>query len=281
MIEFKDVFKIYDKRKVLDGMSLKINEGEIFGFLGPNGAGKSTSVSIACGLKKPSSGSVTIGNGLNPESSSARKILGLVPQSIALYPDLTASENLSFFASIYGLSGAKLKNRVEWALEAADLVEHKNRRAGVFSGGMQRRLNIACALMHDPQIIIMDEPTVGVDPQSRNRIFETVKDLRSKGKTVIYVTHYMEEAEKLCDRIGIIDMGKILAVDTTQGLIASHKLSPVVEVSFGETTTVYETDNPLKELEKLQKTGGMTSFNVRQPSLEDVFLKMTGHKLRD
>lgn len=281
MIEFKDIFKIYEKRKVLDGLSLKIKEGEIFGFLGPNGAGKSTSVSIACGLKRPSSGSVTIGNGLNPESSSARKILGLVPQSIALYPDLTASENLSFFGNIYGLSGAKLKSRVDWALGASDLGEHKNRRAGVFSGGMQRRLNIACALMHDPQIIIMDEPTVGVDPQSRNRIFETVKELRSNGKTVIYVTHYMEEAEKLCDRIGIIDMGKILAVDTTQGLIASQKLSPVVEVSFGETTKVYETENPLKELEKLQKTEGMTSFNVRQPSLEDVFLKMTGHKLRD
>ncbi len=222
-IEVRELKKSYGTVVAVDGLSFLVDRGECFGLLGPNGAGKSTTINCVVGALQPDSGQVTIEGETDPTRPSVRMKIGVAPQSIALYEDLTAQENLEFFGKLYGLSGDLLKTRIEMALEFSGLAERRKGRVSTFSGGMQRRLNLVCGILHDPPVILLDEPTAGVDPQSRNLLFDNIEELKRLGRTVVYTTHYMEEAQRLCDRVAIIDQGKILALDTVEGLLRAHK----------------------------------------------------------
>ncbi len=307
ILKVENIYKEYDKTQVVKGISLNIKKGEIFGLLGPNGAGKSTTISMITGLVKKTSGEITYEENTN-SIAKWKENIGLVPQDFALYFDLTAYENVAFFCSLYGYKRKELKKRVEKALEFVGLLEVKNKKASTFSGGMKRRLNIACAIAHSPKLIIMDEPTVGIDPQSRNHILESVKKLRKEGATIIYTSHYMEEVEELCDTIAIIDHGKVMAVGTS---------SELKEVVKDENIYRIEVDKEIDDIdEKLKQINGVyrvkvdkkdiecyynenkkiiedivnviskEDTNIRNmkseiPSLETVFLNLTGKSLRD
>ena len=264
----------------VDGLSLSVTRGEVLGLLGPNGAGKSTTVGLAVGLLAPDAGRIRV-DGHDPRMPAARAPLGVAPQALALYDLLSGRENVRFFAQMYGLTGARLAERVEWALEFVGLTDRAADRVVGYSGGMKRRLNLAAALVHDPQLILLDEPTVGVDPQSRNQIFDNILALKRLGRTLIYTTHYMEEAERLCDRVAVIDGGKLLALGTVTELIAAHGVRPtlVVQTASGERRS--ETDDPLGELNRLAAEGTVLSFHMERPTLEQVFLHLTGRSLRD
>jgi ABC-2 type transport system ATP-binding protein len=211
--------KRFGENAAVDGVSFEIREGEVFGLLGPNGAGKTTVISMISCLIAPTSGTVSVGGfSVTTEAAKVKASLGVVPQEIALYPTLTALENLRFWGRMYGLSGALLEQRVEEALDLAGLADRAKERVETYSGGMKRRINIAAGIMHHPRLLIMDEPTVGIDPQSRNHILETVKELNRRGMTVFYTSHYMEEVEFLCDRVGIMDHGRIIALGTIDEL---------------------------------------------------------------
>lgn len=210
-----DVVKRYDGKLIVDHVNFNIQEGEIFGLLGPNGAGKSTTISMICGLLQADSGDIIIdGLSVRERPLEVKKRIGLVPQELALYENMTASDNVSFFGRLYGLRGQLLKERTQEALEFTGLSDRARDKPSTFSGGMKRRLNIACAIMHRPRLIIMDEPTVGIDPQSRNHILESVKALNKMGSSVIYTSHYMEEVAAICDRVAIMDQGHIIACGT-------------------------------------------------------------------
>jgi ABC-2 type transport system ATP-binding protein len=291
-------------------VSFAATAGQVLGLLGPNGAGKSTTISMLAGLTKPDAGVVridglTLGTGADP----GKRRLGLVTQEIALLEDLPARMNLEFFGGLYGLAGRALAARVVAVLELTSLSDRARDPPSEFSGGMRRRLNIACALLHEPQILLLDEPTVGVDPQSRNAIFDTIEVLAGEGRTVVYTTHYMEEVERLCDRIVIIDHGKVLADDTLPALLASApvankltlkydlppdgaaleevaRLPGVTKVDLaGTELSVYATDLGTaapRVLERLAARGfSCQELTSRRANLEDVFLAMTGRTLRD
>jgi ABC-2 type transport system ATP-binding protein len=225
-----------------------------------------------------------------------RQHLGLAPQALAIYDDLSAQENLAFFGQLYGMRGGKLSERVDWALSLAGLTDRRKHLAKTFSGGMKRRLNLACALVHDPPVLLLDEPTAGVDLQSRNHIFDCIESLRNEGRTVLYTTHYMEEAERLCDRVAIMDRGKILALDTVPNLISAHGGESILEVelahALAETVSGFSavdegklliaTRAPHTELARLAAAGGeVAGLALQRPSLESVFLTLTGRSLRD
>ncbi|MGZ3425855.1 MAG: ABC transporter ATP-binding protein, partial [Caldimonas sp.] len=223
MLEAHGLCKSYGSRAVVSYLSLTVRAGEIVGLLGPNGAGKSTTVAMLCGLVAADRGQVFVGEGaarrpLDENSREAKRRIGVVPQELSIYENLGAAANLELFGALYGLSGALLNERVTAALELVGLADRAKDKPSTFSGGMKRRLNIAAALVHDPDILIFDEPTVGVDPQSRNAIFDNLEELRRRGKALLYTTHYMEEAERLCDRIVIVDHGKVVASDTLAGI---------------------------------------------------------------
>ncbi|HET6566045.1 MAG TPA: ABC transporter ATP-binding protein, partial [Xanthomonadales bacterium] len=221
MIQLERVSRSFGDLLAVDDFSIHIPRGEIFGLLGPNGAGKSTLISMISGQLLPTSGSVLV-NGLAPVSVAAKRQLGIAPQSLAVYEELSANANLEFFGRLYGLRGNELKSACARVLEFVELQDRAADRVEHYSGGMKRRLNLAIALLHEPQILLLDEPTVGVDPQSRNRLFESVLALKQQGMTIVYTTHYMEEAEKLCDRVGIVEQGKLLALDRVDRLIRLH-----------------------------------------------------------
>ncbi|MGZ5078668.1 MAG: ABC transporter ATP-binding protein [Usitatibacter sp.] len=251
MLEARDLWKSFGTTAAVAGVSLQVRAGEIVGLLGPNGAGKSTTVAMLCGLTKPDRGAVAIdGVAIDGDAADVKKRLGVVPQDIALHEDLGALENLKLFGALYGLSGRQLLERAAAALELVGLADRRHAKPADFSGGMKRRLNIACALVHDPDVLLLDEPTVGIDPQSRNAIFDNLESLRARGKALLYTTHYMEEVERLCDRIVIIDHGRVMAADTCEALLA---LAPPMEVVV----------------------------RAPRPSLESVFLHLTGRQLRD
>ncbi|MBR3206780.1 MAG: ABC transporter ATP-binding protein, partial [Bacillus sp. (in: Bacteria)] len=213
MLKVQNIIKNYEGKQVLKGVSFHLKPGESFGLLGPNGTGKSTLIGIMTGLLPATSGTVTIGGiDLHKETKHAQQLIGIVPQEIALYLDLSAKENLTFWGKMYGLKGEELKSRVQEILELIGLGNRANDKVKVFSGGMKRRVNIGCAILHRPKLLIMDEPTVGIDPQSRNHILETVKTLNSEGMTIIYTSHYMEEVEYLCEKIAIMDQGSFIKV---------------------------------------------------------------------
>lgn len=210
ILEIKDIYKDYGNKVAVDGINLKIEQGKIFGILGPNGAGKSTLISMICGLLSKTSGEVVYEEKTN-DVRKWKENIGIVPQDFALYWDLSAEENVKFFCSLYGFKGEELQRRTDKVLDFVGLLDVKKQLASSFSGGMKRRLNIACAIAHSPKLIIMDEPTVGVDPQSRNHVLESVLKLRDEGATIIYTSHYMQEVDDICDEIAIVDNGKVIA----------------------------------------------------------------------
>jgi len=295
MIQIEDLQKSFGAVRAVAGVSLDVPRGQTLGLLGPNGAGKTTTMSMLAGLLRPDAGSIRIGEFGGPEIPAARATLGLAPQSLAVYANLTGRENLRFFGQLYGLGGPKLAERAEWALKFTGLDKRGDDRAGTYSGGMQRRLNLACALVHEPSTLLLDEPTVGVDPQSRNHLLENILALKQQGLTILYTTHYMEEAEKLCDRIAIMDEGKVLADGSLPELLAKHGGKSVVEMELkrvpetqalpgkldGRTLRFDSADAGTDVLKLAQGGVEFETLNVHRPSLEDVFLSLTGRSLRD
>jgi ABC-2 type transport system ATP-binding protein len=307
VIEVEDVWKHYGPVAALAGVSLAVGPGELFGLLGPNGAGKTTLMSILAGLIDPDRGTVRLfGKPFTTAERDLRRRVGLATQDLAVYPELTARENLTFFGKLYGLAGAELSERVSEMLDAVGLTDRADDRAGTFSGGMKRRLNLAVAVVHRPQVLLLDEPTTGVDPQSRNHIFERVKALNAAGLTVVYTSHYMEEVQTLCTRIAILDDGELRACDTLPNLlrmfdtVARVRLPSVppsladrvaglpgvkkVRVSDGSLEVVAADLAPVmpKLLATCAEIGAVpTALDMEQPTLERVFLHLTGRGLRD
>lgn len=309
ILEIKGLVKRFKTVTAVDGITLNIKEGEIFGLLGPNGAGKSTTINILCGILHMDKGEVKcFDKRLKRKIREIKKDIGVVPQNIAVYEDLKARENVEFFASLYGLKGKELKERAQEALEFVGLTERSDDLPKNFSGGMKRRLNIACAIAHRPKLIIMDEPTVGIDPQSRNHILESVKKLNEMGSTIIYTSHYMEEVEAICTRIGIIDHGKLIACGTYEELqsLVSDRKTIVIESDVGTQVNndeikkingvidVFAQENMInietnKESDCIgditaycgQNSIPIRSINMGNVSLETVFLSLTGRSLRD
>ncbi|MFB3896115.1 MAG: ABC transporter ATP-binding protein [bacterium] len=296
MIRIDNLRKSYQALVAVDGISFAIQPGECFGLLGPNGAGKTTTINLLTGLICPDSGTIEINGATDPTRPAVRQQLGVTPQSLAIYEDLTGKENLVFFGKLNRVFGKQLTEKIDWALALTGLTDRQHSRVSTYSGGMKRRLNLACSLLHDPPVLLMDEPTVGVDPQSRNLVFDNIENLKKAGRTVLYTTHYMEEAQRLCDRVAIIDHGKILALDTVPNLIQRYGGKTVVEAEFEQPPDIakqfpeiwdgkqirIETDNPLEIVTPLVSSQqGMRQLRIEPPSLEDVFLNLTGRRLRD
>lgn len=309
LLKVVDLKKNFGSREVVRGVTFTVNKGESFGLLGPNGAGKSTTISMICGLIESSSGDVTVGGvSIKKNPLEVKRKIGVVPQDIALYPTMSAKENLYFWGRMYGLSRVEAKKRTEEVLEIVGLKERAKEKIENYSGGMKRRINIGAALMHRPELLIMDEPTVGIDPQSRNYILETIKKLNEEGMTVIYTSHYMEEVEYLCERIAIIDQGEVIASGTRDELcnrlvgatsiqIKVNELSqemidklgniPNVQSmkADGELITIHATDarQVLGDAVAVVIQSGLQvlSVDVKEPNLESVFLQLTGRTLRD
>jgi ABC-2 type transport system ATP-binding protein len=309
IIEAQGLVKQYGDVEAVGGVSFAIRRGEVFGFLGPNGAGKTTTLSILSCLIEPTTGSAVVaGHDVTRECGKAKRKIGLVPQDLALYPTLSGRDNLRFFGSIYGLHGQELRQRVDEVLEMVGLSERAKRAVKTYSGGMKRRLNIAAGLLHQPEVLFLDEPTVGVDPQSRNSIFEHVESLNESGMTILYTTHYMEEAERLCDRVAIMDEGRIVALDkpcqmigdlaegiidlgvangTAAGLLPGIEALPevhsVTQLDGKVRVKATQTREALVHLLDLFKESDtdITALEVLEPNLETVFLQLTGKRLRD
>lgn len=308
LLEIKGLQKAFKDVKAVNGVDLSIEAQEIHGILGPNGAGKSTTIGCLLGLIPYDSGKVIFENGAGIKKWS--KNIGYVPQDLAIYPDLTAKENVRFFCSLYGFKGEALHAKVQKALELVGLVDVADKKSGEFSGGMKRRLNLACGIAHSPKLIIMDEPTVGIDPQSRNRILENVKALNEAGATILYTTHYMPEVEEICSKVTIIDHGKVIATGTKADIIGKLGNDTELILDFGEDADLsgftnaavsmvsvhgvktdggkcvikHSEDSEL--LEKLMNTAHKCGLRVRsiseqEASLEEVFLDLTGKALRD
>jgi len=310
MLSVRGLSKLFGQRVAVDGISFAIASGEIYGLLGPNGAGKTTSISMIAGILARDAGEITI-DGISIDAGPpARAMIGIVPQSITLYLDLTARENLDFWGRMYDLSGAALRDAIDGALDAVGLTRRADDIVGTYSGGMQRRLNLACGILHRPKLVILDEPTVGVDPQSRSAIFDLVERLRDAGTAILYTTHYMEEAERLCARIGIIDSGRLMAEGTRAELVARLGQEARIEIGVGRGDSLERAERIVSALEGVVSTSvensqlhviadrganrlptmlsallnaGTATESVRvvEPNLEDVFLRMTGRALRD
>lgn len=281
MLRLQSLTKRFGTLTAVDDLSLEIQQGEIFGLLGPNGAGKTTTVNMAVGLLRPDAGTIDLNGMGQPTAPEVRAKIGVAPQALAVYDMMSGQENLVFFAKLHGLRGNLLSERVDWALEFSGLKDRRRDHVKTFSGGMKRRLNLAIALIHNPPLLLLDEPTAGVDPQSRNAIFEKIEAMNKEGRTIVYTTHYMEEAQRLCDRVGIIDHGKLLALDTVSGLITGHGGKSVITAERTDGEIRIESEDPMAELVKLQEGGRLTRFSVESPDLETVFLNLTGRHLRD
>lgn len=310
MIEIKDVTKSYGRQKALQNVSFEIMEGELFGLLGPNGAGKSTLIDILTGIQSMDSGEIFInGKSIKTDKVEIRKHLGLVPQDIALLEELNAVDNLEYFGGLYGLAGAELKNQIEKLLAVAGLTDKKKEKVKNYSGGMKRRLNIAVAMLHNPSILILDEPTVGVDAQSRQHIFDYIQSLAEQGTTILYTSHYMEEIEALCKRVFILDLGEEVAYGTKEEVkkLVGHTQTVAltldrVPAGFDEVLknsengiqfvtvdgqdieltidqTIFSMMKLIEQVEQAQLV--IKSVNVKETTLEEAFLQLTGKTLRD
>jgi ABC-2 type transport system ATP-binding protein len=315
LLSVNQVSKSYGERLAVDAVSFQVLQGQTIGLIGPNGAGKSTTVGMICGLLRPDSGSITLdGEAVTQGPSAGKRKIGFVPQDLALYEDLSALENLKLFGALYDLKGDLLKQRCEQALALVNLADRAKDKPSTFSGGMKRRLNIAAALLHDPQLLILDEPTVGVDPQSRNAIFDTLETLKAQGRSLIYTSHYMEEVERLADHIVIIDHGKVLADETpaalyqrlpaqaalraelaaepSAALLAGLQAQPGVTgieregnalalvIGLSDATHAAPLLAWLAEQSK-QSGNALLHFATAKTSLENIFLNLTGRSLRD
>jgi ABC-2 type transport system ATP-binding protein len=309
MITVRSVSKSFGNIKALENVSFNIEKGKIFGILGPNGAGKSTIVNILNTLVKPDEGDVIIdGINIKDDGDKIKLIMGVVPQEIALYEELSAYENLMFWGGLYDIPKKELKKNADKTLEIVDLAGRKDDRIKTFSGGMKRRINIACSLLHNPKILVLDEPTVGVDPQNRNHIFEVIERLNSEGMTIIYTTHYLEEAERFCDNISIIDVGRIIAQGTLKELRQFSDVKDLLTIKLAdadsEIISRITSENPLFRFDcttnslkvecgnigndtsiiinQIQNSGGVIERIYTQGSnLESIYLKLTGKELRD
>ena len=307
----QNLVKNYGDFQAVKGISFDIQEGEIFSLLGPNGAGKTTTISMLSTLYEPTSGDATVaGHSVTREPMAVRNAIGVVPQDIALYEDLTARENLIFWGQMYGLGGKALDARVDEVLEQIGLTDKAKNRVKTYSGGMKRRVNIGVGLLHKPRLLFMDEPTVGIDPQSRRAILDTVKDLNKKGMTVLYTTHYMEEAQEISDRVGIIDHGDLIALGTQKELTQQVGETETLILHLGETddpealahslvgvkdileatatdhevsVIAHEAEDVLAAVVTKANERGIKirSIDIREPNLEAVFLHLTGRALRD
>jgi len=308
-IQVQDLYKNFGNVYAVKGVSFEIPAGEIFSLLGPNGAGKSTTISMLSCLLQPAQGdALVMGHSIIHDPQRVKASIGVVPQEIALYPDLSARENLNFWGKMYGLRGEALRQRVDEVLEVIGLADRQNGKVGTFSGGMKRRVNIGAALLHKPEVIIMDEPTVGIDPQSRRHILDNVKELNRQGMTVLYTTHYMEEAQELSDHIAIMDQGEVIAHGTHEELVRivgeldrldlsisaeSEKIMAKwqntegvrqISAENGNLTLLVEDSNRVlpRLFESTTRAGvRITSLDIQEPNLEAVFLQLTGRALRD
>lgn len=313
MVRLADLVKQYPgtDRAAVNNVALDVACGEFFGLLGPNGAGKTTLLSMLCGLRQPDSGRIEIkGQDFRHSAAAAKQLIGLVPQDLALYQNLTGRENLAFFGSMQGLQGAELNRRIDACLDIARLQTYADRRAATYSGGLKRRLNLAIGLLHEPELLILDEPTVGIDPQSRNFIFESLRHLNDAGMTIIYTTHYMEEVEQLCQRVAIMDQGEIIAVGALNDLLTGHNGDTVhlrLAAPLAADAAVISALAQLPGVRTVQCTSRQLSVTATQPleivgkaievltthgvetlslsvgvmNLEQVFLQITGTSLRD
>lgn len=307
ILEVESLIKDYGPVRALDGVSFAVSEGEMFGLLGPNGAGKTTLLSIISCLIRSTSGRATLfGKELSPNNRLIRQQIGIVPQESALYDDLSARENLSFFGKLYGMGGASLRKRIDDVLQAIGLSDRATRRVGTFSGGMKRRLNLGVAIIHEPRLLLLDEPTTGVDPQSRNHLFDEIRRINQAGMAIIYTSHYVSEVESLCNRVAIMDHGRLIACDELDVLmqhlqsVIRFRVTPdpaplvsrlvtrddivvrttednAIEIECNEIkTTLIQVMTLLNELQL-----GLVSLETEEPSLEHVFLHLTGKALRD
>ncbi|MFN6311356.1 MAG: ABC transporter ATP-binding protein [Planctomyces sp.] len=311
LLDVAGLCKSYGALKAVDGVSFQVGQGEAFGLLGPNGAGKSTTMMMIAGLLDPDAGEIRLGGHLlSRRERESRLALGVVPQDLAIYPDLTARENLQFFGRLYQLGGQRLQDRVEYALRQTGLDGRADDYAGLFSGGMKRRLNFAAAILHEPRLLILDEPTVGVDPQSRAHLLDCVRQMQQSGTAIIYASHYMEEVQQLCSRAAIVDRGRLLVCDFIAGLLQQIPLEVELRVdlsslpgsfvpgagvqverdggdcvlrlvsdSGGEANVTAEVTRVLQQL--VSAGAGLRSIRTHDPSLERLFLKLTGSRLRD
>lgn len=311
ILSTKDLKKNFGDKEAVKGISFDVQHGEIFSLLGPNGAGKTTTISMISCLLEPTSGSATVdGHTIPGEEMGVKKVIGVVPQEIALYDELTARQNLSFWGQMHGMGGKQLNQRIEEVLKQTGLTDRAKERVKNYSGGMKRRLNIGVGLLHEPKILFMDEPTVGIDPQSRRQILDGVKLLRDEGMTVLYTTHYMEEAEELSDRVGIIDLGELIAIGTQAELTkmvgeqetlrlsidegydpdelitAYQDLPDVIHAAAADGQLVLNVNDASESLPTVVTTGNnigirIRSVDIEEPNLEAVFLHLTGRALRD
>lgn len=308
LIEVNQLVKSYEKKTVLHGISFTIYEGEILCFLGPNGAAKSTTINILCGALGYESGDIRYeGQAVAKNLQAFKKQLGIVPQDLAIYEDLSAEQNVRFFASLYGLRGSNLSEGVTFALQSVGLLEHRKEKARTFSGGMKRRLNIACAIAHHPKLLIMDEPTVGIDPQSRNHILQSIREMQVAGMTILYTTHYMEEVEEISTRIIIMDHGEIIAEGTKEALKEKNKerkilieleaphsnsfddfyqIEGVKTVELAHKTLMLTAIKGIENLDRIidslvRRKEKIQNIAIQTDNLETVFLDLTGRSLRD
>ncbi len=310
MIEVHDLVKKYGSKRAVDGLSFGVEKGELFGLLGPNGAGKTTTINVLATLLPGDGGRASIGgHNVANDPAAVRRLIGVVPQEIALYADLTARDNLNFWGQLHGLGGKGLRSRVDELLEMADLVEQANQKVEAYSGGMKRRLNLVVGLIHSPEVLFLDEPTVGIDAQARTRILELIGRLSQEGLTVVYTTHYLEEAEQLCDRIGVIDQGRMVALGDKEQLIGQigdldvirFQLAPDNRQAFIGAFTDRDDCQDIGErrgkievrtadgallLPEIQNwlSGQQLSLEqleIERPNLETLYLKLTGRGLRE
>jgi len=304
----KNVVKRYGENMALDHLDLSIKQGDIVGLLGPNGAGKTTAIRGLCGLIPVDSGEITVfGKKQHINNNDIKRQLGLVTQEISVFKDMTAEQNLRYFGELYGLRGSELKSNIARVLKFIGLTDRANKKPGTFSGGMQRRLNIGCALVHRPKLVIMDEPTVGIDPQSRNHILDSVRQIAAEGTTIIYTTHYMEEVQAICNQISIMDAGRVIASGTLDELVGSTSHEDTIRLTAASASNALtedikaisgvkkvtvngnqylivsgaESGNLNRIMEVAMRHGGVVNITADKPNLEDVFLTLTGRKLRD
>jgi ABC-2 type transport system ATP-binding protein len=308
-IEVLNLHRSFGETEAVQGVSFDVRQGEIFSLLGPNGAGKTTTISMLCCLLRPNEGDARVmGHSIRSDPMDVKSVLGVVPQDIALYEDLTARENLTFWGKMYGLRGAALKARVDEVLDIIGLRDRANERVGKYSGGMKRRVNIGVALLHKPRVIYMDEPTVGIDPQSRRNILDSVVALKNQGMTVLYTTHYMEEAQELSDHIAIMDHGKLIACGTHEELVKlvgqQTRIDLILNVETGRVLSTWQTVEGVAHISAedgvitvlvedsnrvlpylfeaaTRLSARITSVDIREPNLEAAFLHLTGRALRD
>jgi ABC-2 type transport system ATP-binding protein len=308
VISVRDLSKRFGQLRAVDRISFEVARGELFGFLGPNGAGKTTTISMVSGLLRPDEGAITIGEyNLWESPRQAKRLLGLVPQEVALYEEFNARENLSFWGGLYEISRSDLKQGIDEILQRVGLSDRAREPISKYSGGMKRRLNLAVGLIHRPQVLLLDEPTVGIDPQARNAILEIIRDIARQGTTILFTTHHLEEAERLCDRIAIMDHGRLLQtgsvrelakvvgdrdIITLRGKFSAGELrqclehEPVAFLSLADQLATLHIEGEHYGLaalvERLSKAGlALADVSIQKPTLESVFLKLTGRELRD